>query len=313
MDRITRLRIFVSLAETLSFSQTARMMRLARSSVSKAMNDLEVELATRLLDRTTRSVALTRDGAAFLDRCLNVIDAFDDTHAMFSAAESRPSGLVRASVPTLVGRCFIAPALPDFFAKYPDVQLELRVSHREGDLVREGLDCVLRTGDKDDTEFISRKVADLPLITCASPAYLARYGVPRSLSDLDHHVAVGYKLPFTKQAWTFGGAVAADKSTLEDRAFVFATNADMYVAFCEAGLGLIQVPPTAIADALADGRLVEVLPHIPGGTIPMAVVYAHRRNLTPRVKAFVDWMSDLMRNVTTQGAAVPRPRQHTPS
>lgn len=295
MDQIIRLRIFALLAETLSFTSTAKTMGLARSSVTKAMNELERELGTRLLDRTTRSARLTPDGEAFRIRCLAALGSFDDACAMFSGDAVRPSGRVRASVPSRLGRRLIAPSLPDFFARYPGVQLELSVSDRQADLVREGFDCVLRFGEKADSELVARKLADVQLVTCASPAYLERHGVPRTIADLGSHLAIGYASPFTGRVETWHGVVDGEPVTVPLRSIVTASNAEMYIACCEAGLGLIQVPLFDIRDALADGRLTEVLTHMPAGTMPVAIVYAHRRKLTPRVRAFVDWMADLVR------------------
>lgn len=160
------------------------MMDLARSSVTKAINELEVELGTRLLDRTTRSVWLTRDGTAFLERCLSVLSTFDETHTMFACDATRLSGRVRARVPSRLGRRLIAPALPGFFQRYPEVQLDLCVSDSQADLVREGFDCVLRCGEKKDSELVSRKLADLKLVMCASPAYIDGSGSPTRLRIL---------------------------------------------------------------------------------------------------------------------------------
>lgn len=219
MDRILRLRIFALVAQTSSFTSTAATLGIARSSVTKAVNDLEVELGARLLDRTTRSVSLTLDGVAFLERCLVVLDSFDETHAMFAHDATRPSGRVRASVPSRVGRRLIAPALPDFFVRYPELTLELCVSDRQADLVREGLDCVLRVGEKQDSELVSRKLADLRLVSCASPAYLERHGFPRSIHDLEGHIAVGYARP-SRGGWRPG----ATTSTANGRRCSFAAS-----------------------------------------------------------------------------------------
>jgi DNA-binding transcriptional LysR family regulator len=213
---------------------------------------------------------------------------------MFVSDDARPSGRVRASVPSRIGRRLIAPALPEFLAQYPDIKLDLNVSDRQADLIREGFDCVLRVGEKTDSELVSRKLADLQLISCASRAYLERHGTPRVAQDLASHTAVGYASPFTGRVseWSFEVNGESDGVTLATR--VNASDAEMYIACCEAGLGIIQVPRFDVRDSLAAGILVEVLPDISAGTMPIAIVYAHRRNLTPRVKVFVDWLSALI-------------------
>lgn len=298
MDRVTRLRIFTVVAETLSFSRAAEVLGVARSSVTKAINDLEADVSARLLDRTTRTVSLTTEGTQFLDRAHEVLATVDDAHAMFGGKTAQPEGRIRASVPSRIGRRVIVPALPDFFARYPGVELELHVSYVPDQLVREGFDCLLRIGDKKDSELIARKLVDAKLVTVASPLYLEEHGTPRMLDDLRHHRTVGYARPFSGRLWTFPGAEAADESPPWLRSTITATNADMYIASAKAGLGLAQIPAFDIRDELADGSLVTVLPDLPAGTVPISILYAHRRNLTPRVRVFVDWLSTLVRSVT---------------
>lgn len=278
-------------------------MGIARSSVTKAINVLEIELGTRLLDRTTRSVSLSLDGSRFLGHCLTVLDAFDETHAMFAKDATRPSGRVRIGLPSRVGRGLVAPALPDFFERYPEVQLELCVSDRQADLVREGFDCVLRVGEKTDSEPVSRKLADLRQVTCASPAYIEKFGFPRLIRDLDGHLAVGYQSPFTGRVGIWHHRVEGERQEFQLHSIVTANSAEMDIACCEAGLGLIQVPAFDVQDALADGTLVEVLQEASAGSIPATIVYAHRRNLTPRVKVLMD--SKLLREAPSPDSRKP--------
>lgn len=296
MDRITALRIFVHVTETLSFTHSAMAMGVARSSVTKAINDLEIEVGARLLDRTTRSVSLTRDGAAFLDRSLSVLESFDDAHEMFAREASNPRGRVRISVPTRTARRLIAPSLPAFHDAFPDIRLEVFAADRTADLVREGFDCVLRVGWKKDSELITRKLADMRLASVASPGYIARYGFPRSVRDLDGHIAVGYALPYTRRLETWTQHIDGRDVSVQLPSVVVANNAEMYIASCEAGMGLIKAPACDLQDALEDGSLVEVLPEAPADYTPAAIVYAHRRNVTPRVKLVIDWLADLVRN-----------------
>ena len=301
MDRIGRLRILATLADTLSFTRTATVMGIARSSVTKAINELEAELGTRLLDRTTRSVALTRDGAAFVERAHSALAAFDEAHAMFAGEEARPSGRVRVSVPSRLGRRLVAPALPAFLVRYPDVTVELNVSDRQVDLVREGFDCVLRVGEKPDSELVSRHLGDLRLASVASHGYLAERGAPRTIEELSSHLIVGYASPFTGKVGGWDHLIDGEAVEVPMRHAVVASDAEMYIACAEAGLGMIQVPAFDVRDALAAGTLVEVLPDVPVGSMPIAVLYAHRRNLTPRVAVLVDWMSALVRDAIEVG------------
>ncbi|MEO1688934.1 MAG: LysR family transcriptional regulator [Pseudomonadota bacterium] len=303
MDRITRLRIFDLLAKTLSFTGTAAAMSLSRSTVTKAVNELEVELGTRLLDRTTRSASLTLDGTAFLDRCRAALDAYDEAHAMFAAETRRPRGRVRVSMPSRIGRRVVAPALPRFIEAYPEVQLEICASDRQTDLIREGFDCVLRVGEKDDSELVARKLADLPMATVASPDYIARRGLPRTVRDLDGHVAVAYAPRLNERSAVWADVIDGAPVRVELPRTVTATTAEMYIACAKAGLGLIDVPAFDVRDALEDGTLIQALPDATPSVMPMALVYAHRRNMIPRVRVFVDWMSELIRDVAAHGVA----------
>ncbi|WP_224814739.1 LysR substrate-binding domain-containing protein [Hasllibacter sp. MH4015] len=298
MDRITRLHIFKLVAETLNFSRSAAASGLARSSITKAIKDLEEEVGARLLDRTTRNVALTPEGQAFLERSRDVLAVFDEAHAMFGESNARIGGRIRASVPSRMGRRVIVPALPAFFEEYPDIELELHVSNRQEDLLKQGLDFVLRVGDKGDSEFIARHLVDARMIICASPGYLERHGTPETLDDLDQHRAIGYVSPFTRQLWSFRGPGDGAPRQLRIAQSITTTNADTYIGACVAGLGLAQIPTFDIQDELTAGKLVEVLTDHPTGTVPIAIVYAHRNNLTPRVRVLVDWMSNLVRNTT---------------
>lgn len=295
MDRIDLFRIFVRVVDCASFTRAADGLGVPRSSVSAAILELEGRLGTRLLNRTTRKVAPTRDGAAFYDRCLVLIAEVEEAESLFRQGARRPSGRLRVDVPSRIGRLIIAPALPEFLDAYPEIDVDLGMTDRAVDLVEDGIDCVLRVGVRADSGLIARPIGELPLINVASPAYLARHGSPQGPEDLDRHLAVNYASPSTGRVepweWTAAGAL----HTRPVRGRVTVNSAEAYIACCLAGLGLIQIPAFDVRAHLASGELVAVMPDHCAAAMPMALVYLHRQQLNRRLQVFADWLETLLK------------------
>lgn len=190
MNRLDALLTFVRIAELSSFSRAADMLQIPRASATTAVQQLESALGTRLLHRTTRKVQLTLDGGAFYERCKDVLADVDELETMFQRGPQALSGRLRVDMPSSAARDFVIPRLPEFLHAHPRVELELSSTDRRVDLVREGFDCVLRVGPLGDTTLVARPLGSIGLINCASPAYLARHGTPRTLDDLDDHSLV---------------------------------------------------------------------------------------------------------------------------
>ncbi|PWR18706.1 LysR family transcriptional regulator [Zavarzinia compransoris] len=292
MDRIDLFRIFARVVEGGSFTRAADSLRLPRSTVSTAVQDLEARLGVRLLHRTTRRVTPTADGTAFYERALRLVQDMEEAEGLFRQSAAQPRGLLRVNVPGRIGRRMIAPALPDFLDRYPAIDVDLGVTDRPIDLVGEGVDAVIRVGHLPDSGLIARTLGTLPLINCASPAYLARHGVPMAPGDLAAHVAVNYASPLSGRIaeWECG---AAGTVTLPARVTV--NSAEAYIACCLAGLGLIQIPAFDVQDHLGLGELVEVMPDWRAAPMPIAILYPHRHQLTPRLRVFVAWIEALFR------------------
>ncbi|WP_336959909.1 LysR family transcriptional regulator [Sphingobium aquiterrae] len=191
MDRIDLFRTLIRVVECASFTRAADMLGIPRSSVSAAIQELEARVGARLLHRTTRRVSPTQDGVAFYDRCLRLIADVEETEGLFRQISVGPRGMLRIDVPGRIGRLIIAPALPDFFARYPDIEIGLGVTDRAVNLVEDSIDCVLRVGPLADSGMIARSIGELPLINVASPDYIARYGIPTEPADLHRHRTVG--------------------------------------------------------------------------------------------------------------------------
>lgn len=295
MDRIDLFRIYARVVECESFTQAAKALGLPRSSVSAAVAALEQRIGTRLLQRTTRRVSATPDGTAFYEHCARLVADVEETEALFRHSAASPAGRLRIDVPGRIGRLIIAPALPDFLARYPEIDIELSVTDRASNLIEDGIDCVLRVGPLSDSGLIARSVGELPLINVASPGYLDAHGTPAHPGELDGHKAVNYASPTTGriEPWEWLEDDALHGRALPGRVTV--NSAEAYIACCLAGLGLIQIPAYDVAEHLAAGELVEVMPRHRAQPMPMTLLYPHRRHLSRRLQVFADWLVALLR------------------
>lgn len=295
MDRIESLRIFSRVVQCGSFSKAAATLQIPRSSVSMAIQELEARVGARLLARTTRRVAPTQEGIVFYERCERLVGDYEEVEGLFRQSSSLPAGKLSVNVPGRMGRLIFAPALPDFLSHYPKIELEMGVTDRAVDLVHEGIDCAVRVGPLSDSSLVARKIGDIVLCNCASPAYLRKQGVPQTIEDLDRHLAVGYASPTSGRIedweWVEGNEVRSRAIS----ARLTVNNAEAYIACCLAGLGLIQIPAYDVRHHLDAGELVEVMPGLRATPMPVHILYPHRRHLSRRLQVFVDWASALLR------------------
>ncbi len=291
MDRFRDMQIFVRIVERRSFTNAADDLHIPRATVTNAMQRLEERLGTRLLDRTTRQVNPTRDGEAYYDRCLRLLADMEEAEASFR--DSAPKGLLRVNLQGTLARHFVIPALPDFLNRYAALELSIGEGDRLVDLVQEGVDCVLRAGDLKDSTMVGRKIAEMQQVTCASPAYLARLGEPRSLDDLAGHLAVNYVSSGTGKPFPLEFSTHTGLRLVNLPGPVSVTGADIYAASAIAGLGLIQVPRYRIANELAEGSLRVVLPGSPPPPMIVSVLYPQNRQLSSRVRVFADWLTEI--------------------
>ena len=289
MDRLDVMRLFTRIVERQSFTLAAQDLEWPRSTATQVIQDLEKRLGVRLLQRTTRHVKATLDGEAYYRRCVAILGEVEDAEAAFS--DAKPRGLLRVDVHGTLTRHFVLPALPAFLAKYPDLQLHIGEGDRLVDLVREGIDCVLRVGDLQDSAMVGRRVALLDEVTCASSAYLAHRGTPVSIDDLTGHVSIGFVSSASGMALPLEFTVNGDVRKVALPSTVTVTSAETYVAAAKLGLGLIQIPRYHAQADLAAGTLVSVLPAFPPSPTPVSLLYPHSRQLSPRVRVFIDWVT----------------------
>lgn len=296
MDRLQTLSIFARVAEMESFTAAARSLGIPKATASNAVQQLEARLSTRLLHRTTRRVSLTHDGSAFYERCKDLISDADEMEAMFQKSGEALAGRIRVDLSSRMARFTVIPALPKFLAAHPSLELEVGSTDRAVDLVREGYDCVVRGGTLAESGLVVRRVGEFELVNCASPGYLREHGRPKGLRDLERHLLVHYvsTLGARPDGWEY--EENGEWKELPMRGQVTVNNAEAYVAAAIAGLGLIQTPRSSLEEDLRAGRLVEVLPRLRARPMPVSILYPHRRQLSRRVRVFMDWLEQLLKH-----------------
>lgn len=302
MDRFAALELFVRIVDRGSFTAAAADCFVSRPVATATISALEKRLGTRLLQRSTRHVQPTIEGEAYYRRCIGILADLENADREVSGAVA---GLLRVDMVGTLARMLL-PALPAFLARHPSLTVHLGEGERFVDLVREGVDCVVRAGALSDSDMIARHLGVIEEITCASPAYLAEHGVPVSPDLLDGHFMVGFMSSRTGQPLPLEFIVDGVKveRTLPSRVLV--SGADTSAAAARMGLGLVQAPRFRFADDLATGTLVEILPDFPPSPTPLSVLYPSNRQLSPRVRVFIDWLVDTIRpQLGVSGGAVP--------
>jgi len=297
MDTLDQYRVFVQIAEMGSFIKAARALDLPKASVSAAIQRLEAALGTRLFHRTTREVQLTSDGTQLLERIRPLLADVEEVSQLFQARQRQVAGRLNVDVPSRVARRLIAPALPHLLRRYPRLQLALGSTDRKIDLVREGVDCAIRVGSLHDSSLVVRTFGRLALINCASPAYLREFGTPATPDDLRHgHWSVGYAAPATHREapWEYQTPEGGRLIAVPVPSRVIVNNAESYIACCQAGLGLIQVPRFDVQHLLNSGELVAVMPEFQAEPMTISALYPHRRQRSRRLSVFVDWLAALI-------------------
>lgn len=288
MDRLDQMRLFARVAERRSFSLAAQDLGVPASTATDAVKQLEARLGVRLLERTTRHVAMTADGEAYYRRCLAILDDVEDAESAFSGA--KPKGVLRVDVQGRLARRFLLPSLPRFFAEYPGLELHMSEGDRFVDLLREGVDCVLRVGELADSEMIARRVALLPEVTCAAPSYIERFGMPEHWDRLQGHRMIGFHSSATGYVLPLEFQVDGTLKTATLPSVLSVNAAESYSAAAKLGLGIIQVPRWGAEEAFAEGSLVPLLEDTPPSPSPVSLLYPKSRQLTPRVRVFIEWV-----------------------
>ena len=298
MDRIGVMRLFVRIVERGSFAQAARDLQIPRPTATHAIQRLEEDLGVRLLERTTRTVRPTLDGALYHERCIRLLADLDEVENVFRNAE--PKGPLRVDMQGTIARFFVMPALPGFIANYPGISLSLSEGDRMVDLITEGVDCVVRAGELSDSSLIGRRVAVFEQLTLASPGYLERHGIPSTPDDLDGHRMVAYTASATGQPYPMEFKNDGRNWEIPLPYEIVVRGAEIYTASGVAGLGLIQVPRYRVQHQIAAGQLVPLLQNFPPPVMEVSVLYPQSRHLSSRVRVFIDWLTEMFRTAQAQ-------------
>lgn len=293
MDRFQAMQVFVRVVDANSFTRAADSLSLPRTTVTTIIQNLERLLGVRLLNRTTRRIGLTPDGAGYYQHCVRILADVEETEACFQEAALRLKGRLRIDVPTCIGRLILIPSLCDFHDKYPDVELVLGLGDRPVDMVQEAVDCVIRAGDLEDSSLVARRIGTLQTVTCASPTYVARHGMPQTIEALRDHHAVHYFSSRSGRncAWDF--KVDGKHQEVDMKGTVSVNEAGAYLDCGLKGFGLIQVARYMALPHLQTGELIEVLPQWKPSPTAISVLYPQSRQLSPKVRAFTDWVAEL--------------------
>lgn len=296
MDRFDAMHAFARVVETRSFTKAAETLHMNKTSVTQLVQQLEARLRVKLLNRTTRKVNVTADGAAYYERVVRLLADMDDAETSLSSASASPRGRLRVDVPSPLARMVLVPALPAFHARYPDIQLDMGVSDRMVDLIGENVDCVVRGGELTDQSLVARRVGDLQLGVYAAPSYLERAGTPSHPRELEdtHHRIVGFL--WSRSGKPFAYAMHRDGERIEVQGrYAFAVDdGNAYLAAGLAGLGVLWLPHYMSEAHLVRGELVPLFEDWRLDPMPMYVAFRPNRHVSAKLRVFIDWVVELM-------------------
>jgi DNA-binding transcriptional LysR family regulator len=290
MDRLAALEAFVKVAETHSFSEAARRMRASKSAVSRQIAALEADLGARLFHRTTRSMTLTEAGRGYFERASRILSDLDEANLSVSQLQSAPRGRLRVSAPMSFGFLHLAPALTEFLSVYRDVEVDIALNDRFVDLVDEGFDVAVRVGTLVDSSLVARRLAPIRRVVCASPAYLKAHGTPASPDDLKTHDCLCNSNVALAREWRFV-TPQGEPWPVEVTGRINANNGDLLKVAAVNGLGFVNLPTFIVGSDLQAGKLVSVLEAFIPQDLTLNAVYPHARHLSPKVRAFVDFLA----------------------
>jgi len=296
MDRFDAMQAFARVVETGSFTKAAETLHMSKTSVTQLVQQLEARLRVKLLNRTTRKVNITADGAVYYERVIRLLADLDDAETSLSGAASLPRGRLRVDVPSPLAALILVPALPEFHARYPDIQIDLGVSDRMVDLIGDNVDCVVRGGEMTDQSLIARRLGDLQLGVYAAPDYLQRLGVPQHPGELEdsQHRIVGFLWARTGKAMPYAMRRGGESMRIQGRYVLAVDDGNAYIAAGIAGLGVLWLPDYMARPHVASGALVQVFEDWQLDPMPLYVAFPPNRHISLKLRVFIDWIIELM-------------------
>ncbi|MFL9919481.1 LysR substrate-binding domain-containing protein [Paraburkholderia fungorum] len=295
MDILQGMAVFKRVVEASSFSKAADSLEMPRASVSTLVQNLESHLGVRLLNRTTRSVRVTDDGALYYEYCARILAEVSDAESALSNKRQNPRGTIRVDTSATFAANVLLPVMGDFNARYPDITVKLGLADRNVDLVQEGVDCVIRIGTLDDSNLVARPIGSVRMCICAAPAYLEQMGEPATPDDLDRHRAVNYFSARTGRVYPFEFKVDGELIRKPVDGILAVNDGLVYAMSATEGLGMIQTPRFMVAKAIHTGALREILRAYPCPPVPLSLLYPQRR-LSMCVRVFSEWVHELAQN-----------------
>ena len=290
MENLTGMAVFAAVVEARSFSSAAVRLALSKSAVSKQVSRLEDRLGARLLNRTTRRLSLTEVGETFYRHCVRVLEEAEAAEQAVTHLHEEPRGRIKINAPMSFGILHLADAIPDFLARYPQVTVDIDLSDRFVDLIEEGYDLAIRIANLNDSSLIARRLAPVRRIVAGSPAYFAEHGVPERPADLKDHNCLRYTYVADGREWRFRGSDGEE--AIEVSGSMRANNSDVLRGAALAGVGLMMAPTFIVGDEVRAGRLRPVLTEFELADLGIYAVYPHKRHLSPKVRAFVDFLAE---------------------
>lgn len=312
MDRFDAMQAFARVVEAGSFTKAAETLHMSKTTVTQLVQQLEARLRVKLLNRTTRKVNVTADGALYYARVIRLLADLDDAETGLSGASALPRGRLRVDVPSPLARLILIPALPDFHLRYPDIQIDMGVSDRIVDIIDENVDCVVRGGELLDQSLMARRVADLQLGVFAAPSYLAHAGTPqhpRELEDL-HHRVVGFLWARTGKPVPYALHNGSEHLQIKGRHVLAVDDGNAYLAAGLAGMGVLWLPRYMSHAHQARGELVPLFEGWQLEPMPLYVAYPPNRHISQKLRVFIDWIVELMTH-HGNGPELAEPRSET--
>ncbi len=296
MDRFDAMQAFARVVEVGSFTKAAETLHMSKTTVTQLVQQLEARLRVKLLNRTTRKVNVTADGAVYYERVLRLLADMDDAETSLSDASTLPRGRLRVDVPSPLASMILVPALPAFYVRYPDIQIDMGVSDRIVDMIDENVDCVVRGGELTDQSLMARRVGDLQLGVFAAPSYLARVGMPAHPGELEdsHHRIVGFLWARTGKAVPYAMRNHVESVQIKGRYALAVDDGNAYLAAGLAGLGVLWLPKYMSKTFEARGELVPLFESWSLDPMPIYVAFPPNRHISIKLRVFIDWVAELM-------------------